>query len=83
MEYQTVGTVELEPHHHELIAQFAEPILEGTFQQAVESFEIIFEREPKDDFEMEVFKLLCEQKIKERDGSNTGIMGVIEGGLKH
>lgn len=83
MEYQQVGTVELKPHHHELISKFADTILDGTFQQAVESFEIIFEREPKDDFEMEVFKLLCEQKIKERNGGNTGIMGVIEGGLRH
>ena len=79
MEFEEVGTITLKPQHHELINQFADTILEGSFQQAVESFEIIFEREPESDFEMEVFRLLCEQKIKERDG-DYGIKGVFDGG---
>ena len=82
MDYIELGTVTLEPHHHNLMSQFAETILDGTFQQAVVAFEIIFEREPKDEFEMQVFRLLCEQKIKERDG-DYGIKGVFDGGKEH
>lgn len=79
MDFKPLGTITLEKHHHELITKYADTILNGSFKQAVESFEIIFEREPKDDFEMEVFRLLCEQKIKELDG-DYGIKGVIDGG---
>lgn len=83
MDYQELGTVSLEPHHHELIAQYAEVILNGTFEKAKGAFEIIFEREPASDFEMEIFKLICQEKLLERTGENFGIKGVFDGGRKH
>ena len=82
MDFQELGTITITPTQHDLINQFAETILDGTFGQAVKTFEIIFEREPQNDFEMEVFRLLCEQKIKERDG-DYGIKGVFDGGKEH
>lgn len=75
---QTV--IELEPHQANLINEFAEVILGGTFKQAVDVFGVIFEREPKDDNEMAIFKALCEQKIKEQNGEHLGIKGVFKGG---
>lgn len=81
-EYTELGTIELTETQHKLIGDFAEIILDGTFEQAVQTFTIIFEREPENDLEMEIFKALCEQKIKERTG-DYGIKGVIEGGKKH
>jgi hypothetical protein len=73
-------TIELEPHQANLINEFAEVILSGTFKQAYEVFQIIFEREPKDDMEMSIFKALCEQKIAEQNGEHLGIKGVFKGG---
>lgn len=73
-------TIELEPHQVNLINEFAEVILSGTFKQACETFEIIFEREPADDMEMTIFKALCEQKIAEQTGQHMGIKGVLKGG---
>lgn len=80
MELNELGTIELKKHQHELLEQFAEVILDGTVQQAVETFEIIFEREPANELEMQVFKALCEQKIKEQNGGDYGIRGVLKGG---
>jgi hypothetical protein len=78
-EYTELGQLVLEQHQHNLISKFAQTILDGTFQQAVETFEIIFGREPADDLEMQIFQALCEQKLKEKDG-DYGIKGVIQGG---
>lgn len=82
MESNVLGTIELQEHQHTLINQFAEVILAGTFQQAIETFEIIFEREPEGDMDMIVFRALCEQKIKEQEGTDMGIKGVFDGGSK-
>jgi hypothetical protein len=72
--------IELAPHQANLINEFAEVILDGTFEQAVSVFEIIFERKPKDDLEMQIFKALCEQKISEQNNEHLGIKGVFKGG---
>jgi hypothetical protein len=45
------------------------------------AFEVVFEREPDNELDMQIFKALCEQKLKERSG-DFGIKGVIKGG-KH
>ena len=81
-EYTELGTIELTDTHHHLINKFADIILDGTFEQAVKTFTIIFERQPETDLEMEIFKALCEQKIKERTG-DFGIKGVLDGGKVH
>ena len=79
-EYTEVGTIELAPHQHELLDKFAETFLNGTYAQAVNAFEIVFEREPDtDSLDMQIFKALCEQKVKERTG-DYGIKGVFTGG---
>lgn len=80
-DFQQLGTIELEPHQHELLEKFAETFLNGSYDQAVMAFEVVFEREPDNELDMQIFKALCEQKIKERFG-DFGIKGVIKGG-KH
>ena len=79
---QIMGTFSIEPHQDNLINQFALVILEGTIQQATETFEIIFERTPEDETELLIFKALCELKLAEQEGTNMGIKGVIDGGKK-
>lgn len=77
---EIVGQLQLAPHQNTLLEKFADIILNGTVQQAIEAYEIIFETPVKDEFELQVFKALCEQKIKERDDNDYGIKGVIRGG---
>lgn len=81
-EYTELGTIELTEVQHNLLNQFADIILNGTIEQAVQTFAIIFERVPENELEMMVFKALCEQKIKERTG-DFGIKGVLKGGKTH
>lgn len=78
-ETHELGTITLTEQQHELIDGFAEIILDGTFEQAVNAFIIVFDKEPETDLEMMIFKALCEQKIKERSG-DYGIKGVFIGG---
>ena len=81
MEHKQLGTMQLEPHQEKLILENCQIILNGTYGQAVDVFEVIFEREPKG-FDMDIFKALCELKLKEKEGKHYGIQGTIDGGKK-
>jgi hypothetical protein len=78
-ESEVLGTISLEPHQENLINQFALTILDGTLEQAVDTYQIIFEEEPSE-MDLLIFKALCEQKLAEQDGTNMGIKGVLKGG---
>lgn len=74
-----LGVLELTSVQHELTGKYANTILNGTVEQAKEAYEIIFDKEPEEELDMQVFQALCEHKLQEQAG-DYGIKGVIEGG---
>lgn len=54
-----LGSVELTSMQAELINKHAETILNGTVEQACATYKTIFDREPEEQTELEVFAALC------------------------
>jgi hypothetical protein len=61
--YQVLGSVELTSQQAYLINKYAPAILNGTFDQAKGTFQIIFDRPPQDDTEMQIFAGFCEMVV--------------------
>ena len=80
MEHTELGSITLESHQEELIKQFADVILNGTLEQAKEVFAIVFEREPNQTVDMEIFKALCKEALLVKEEMQYGIQGVVTGG---